>query len=512
MNSIPDNKKESSSGFGKTTDYKWLGIGLLVFFIIWFIPTPESMLDKSREIFGDINLDLLAIKAYNMKVIIALLATCTIFFATEAIPMPAVALFIGLVQLFFGITKPSGIVSTYAHDAVWFIAGSLAMGATMVKYGLDKRIGMAVIKMSGTKTRNIVFGILIGTAIPSAFISEASIAPMFIPIALSLYTITNRSIPVPRLGKLLMMSIAIGCMVGAPMSPTGGARNAIMIGFLSNLGPQYEIDFFQWMVMGVFYTVCLGILFAFILPILFKPEVDDLSGAVNVLKKDLKKHGKITPKQWLVAGIMVLMIFMWITDKSVVASIIGFPLGLGGVAMTGTVLFMILGLTSWADYEKNVSWGVIILYAGAISLGSVFKSTGAAKWLADSLIGILGNMGVESGLPLVIFIAIIGALLTNFMSAGATVAVIGPVVLEMAISSNTNPILVGVGLAIATSMAFWLVVGTPASAIVYSAGMLDSKDFIRMASFAWPSALIIMFLMIVFYWTGILGYDVLING
>ena len=111
----------------------------MIFFIIWILPTPESMLDKSKEIFGNLSPEIIALKAYNMKVIIALLATCTIFFATEAIPMPAVALFIGLVQLFFGITQPANIVSTYAHDAVWFIAGSLAMGATMVKYGLDKR-------------------------------------------------------------------------------------------------------------------------------------------------------------------------------------------------------------------------------------------------------------------------------------------------------------------------------------------------------------------------------------
>lgn len=506
-----EKKKPIEGGFSKTTDFKWLVVGLVVFFIIYFLPTPESMTSKAAEIFPDLDQDALSLKAYNMKVIIALLGACTVFFATEAIPMPAVALFIGLVQLFFGITKPSEIVSTYAHDAVWFIAGSLAMGATMVKYGLDKRIGMLVVKMSGTKTRNIVFGILVGTAIPSAFISEASIAPMFVPIALALFTITNNSTPAPKLGKLLMMSIAIGCMVGAPMSPTGGARNAIMIGFLSNMGPQFEVDFFQWMVMGVFYTVCLGLFFAFLLPMLYKPEVDDLSEAVNALKKDLDQHGKMTGQQWLVTAIMLLMIFMWITDKSVTAAILGFPLGLGGVAMTGSVLYMILGLTSWADYEKNVSWGVIILYAGAISLGAVFKTSGAAKWLADSLIGLLVQMGIDSGLPLVILIALIGALMTNLMSAGATVAVIGPVVLEMAVTSGTNPVLIGVALAISTSMAFWLVIGTPASSIVYSAGMLDAKDFIRMATFAWPAALLIMIAMISFYWTGILGYDIMVG-
>ena len=49
--------------------------------------------------------------------------------------MPAVALFIGLIQLFFGITDPKMIAITYAHDAVWFIAGSLALGATLLNMG-----------------------------------------------------------------------------------------------------------------------------------------------------------------------------------------------------------------------------------------------------------------------------------------------------------------------------------------------------------------------------------------
>ena len=499
--------EEQSGGFAKTTNFKWLAMGIAVFILLALMPTPESMLTKAKELFGgDLSPAAVAQKAYNMKIIIALLGACTVFFATEAIPMPAVALIIGLVQLFFGITEPSRVVQTYAHDAVWFIAGSLAIGSTLVKYGLDKRIGMLVVRLSGNKTRNIVLGLILGTAIPSAFINEASIAPMYVPIALALYTLTNKTIPAPNLGKLLMISIAVGCMVGAPMSPTGGARNAIMIGFLEDyVSPN--ISFFEWMRMGVFYTVIMSIVMAFLLPLLFKPEVKDLSGAVDKLKLDLEKHGKMTREQWLVGAIMILIIFMWITDKSVTASILGFPLGLGGVAIAGSVLYMLLGLTSWQDYEKNVSWGVIILYAGAISLGTVFKSSGAAKWLADILIAIMANFGVSSGLPLIIFVILIGALLTNLMSAGATVAVIGPVVLEMAQASDTNPILVGVGLAISTSLAYWLVIGTPASSIVYASGQIEAKDFIRMATFAWPVALVVMFAMVIFWWVGVLPYD-----
>ena len=500
----------NSGGFAKTTDFKWLGIGVLIFLLIGFVlPTPQSMIDKAVDIFPNLSdshqsfvgsSDVLAI---HIKLTMALLATCVVFFATEAVPMPAVALLIGLVQLFFGITSPSILAKTYAHDAVWFIAGSLALGATLVKYGLDKRVGMLVVNLAGTKTRSIVVGILLGTAIPTAFVGEHAVAAMYVPIALALYTLTNKSTPSPTLGTLLMVSIAVGCMIGGPMSPTGGARNALMIGFLGNMG--IDISFMGWLSMGFMYTIVMSIVMAFLLPFLFKPEVEDLSEAVGLLKKDLEKHGAMTSQQKLVAGIMALVVFLWITDKSLVKDLLGFSLGLGGIAISGAVLYMLFGLTSWKDYEDKVSWGVIVLYAGCISLGIVFKNTGASSWFADQIMNLVAPLGLDSGIGLVILMCVIGAVLTNLMSAGATVAVIGPVVLDMAISSGTNPLLVGVGLAISTSMAYWLVIGTPASSIVYASGQLQSKDFIRMATLGWPAALIALSLIIILWWTGPLG-------
>jgi anion transporter len=506
-----DNEQSNSGGFAKTTDFKWLGIGLALFALIAFImPMPDSMVLKAEELFkGQTGVDV-AMKATHIKIIIALLSTCVVFFATEAVPMPAVALLIGLVQLFFGITDSRNIVGTYAHDAVWFIAGSLALGATLVKYGLDKRVGMLVINLAGTKTRMIVIGILLGTAIPTAFVGEHAVAAMYVPIAMALYTLTNKSTPAPRLGTLLMVTIAVGCMIGGPMSPTGGARNALMIGFLADYG--IEVSFMQWISMGIFYTACMSVVMAFILPLLFKPEVSDLSEAVGLIKKDLEKHGAMTGKQKLVALIMLAVVVLWIVDKSVTRDILGFSLGLGGVAISGAVVYMLLGLTSWKDYEDKVSWGVIVLYAGCISLGSVFKATGASSWFADQIMNLVAPLGLDSGVGLVILVGVIGAILTNLMSAGATVAVIGPVVLDMAITANTNPILVGVGLAIATSMAYWLVIGTPASSIVYASGQLESKDFIRMATVGWPAALIVLAIMVAVYWVGILGINPLGSG
>ncbi|MFQ6605714.1 MAG: SLC13 family permease [Fidelibacterota bacterium] len=496
-------EQQNSGGFAKTTNYKWLAVGGFIFILLGFATPPlGSMVTKAAELFPNSSPELLAVKAKNIQIIIALLATCVVFFATEAIPMPAVALTIGLVQLLFGITEPSRIVATYAHDAVWFIAGSLAIGATLVKYGLDKRIGILVINIAGTKTRRIVFAMLLGTAIPTAFVGEHAIASMYVPIAIALYTLTDRNTPAPNLGRLLLITIAVGCMIGGPMSPTGGARNAIMIGFLANIG--IEVSFGKWLLMGSFYTVIMAAIMTVVLPLVFKPEVDQLDDAVQILKSDLEKHGGMTKKQWLVAGIMFIVVFLWIVDKSLTRDVLGFSLGLGGVAMLGAVTYMILGLTSWSDYEAKVSWGVIILYAGAISLGSVFKATGSASWLADVIVKMTEPLGMNSGLPLIILVIVIGASLTNLMSAGATVAVIGPVILDMAVSTGTNPLIVGVILAISTSMAFWLVIGTPASSIVYSSGKLTPGDFIRNAMISWPLAVIVAIIMVWFYWLNIL--------
>jgi len=155
------------------------------------------------------------------------------------------------------------------------------------------------------------FGILLGTAIPTAFVGEHAVAAMYVPIAMALYTLTNKSTPAPRLGTLLMITIAVGCMIGGPMSPTGGARNALMIGFLNNMG--IDISFMEWVTMGVAYTIIMSVVMAFLLPLLFKPEVDDLSEAVDFLKKDLEKHGAMTGKQKLVAAIMGLVVFLWMS-------------------------------------------------------------------------------------------------------------------------------------------------------------------------------------------------------
>ena len=59
---MSDSNNNNSGGFAKTTDFKWFGIGVLIFILIGLIlPTPDSMLAKAKDLFGadpsaDVNL------------------------------------------------------------------------------------------------------------------------------------------------------------------------------------------------------------------------------------------------------------------------------------------------------------------------------------------------------------------------------------------------------------------------------------------------------------------------
>ena len=64
------------------------------------------------------------------------------------------------------------------------------------------------------------------------------------------------------------------------------------------------------------------------------------------------------------------------------------------------------------------------------------------------------------------------------MSNGAAVAVLGPIVLNVATVAGESPIVLGFITAVSSAFAYLTVVGTPACTIVYAAGYLKTTDFL----------------------------------
>jgi sodium-dependent dicarboxylate transporter 2/3/5 len=142
----------------------------------------------------------------------------------------------------------------------------------------------------------------------------------------------------------------------------------------------------------------------------------------------------------------------------------------------------------------------VLLYAAAISLGVEMKVSGAALWVAEHFLALLAPLGADEGFGLWAAVSALTTIVTNTMSNGAAVAVLGPIVLKVAVAAQENPIIIGFITAISSAFAYLTVVGTPACTIVYASGYLKTTDFLSVGWKMVVISTIIMLLGATVYW------------
>jgi sodium-dependent dicarboxylate transporter 2/3/5 len=450
--------------------WKWLFIIGLIGTLIIVIPTPEGLSTEGKRV-------------------IAVLVMAAGAFVTDALPVPGVALLIPIALVLFQIDTPDDVASSMMSDSVLFIMGSLMIAAVLTKHGLDKRIASFILQRTGTSTLKVSFGIVSACAVLSSIMSDHMVAAVMLPVGIAIVE-SAREERSPSLGKLIMFSIAYGCAIGGMGTPSGGARNAIMIAYWRQLY-DVHIGYGQW-VIAAFPIVLINIpVTTFILTQVFKPEVRDLKFALTKINQEnISKKMSIHEKKTLI--IFFLIIILWIT--------VGNRFGLGMIALFGAVLFLIMGLVEWGDYQRGVAWGVVLLYSGAISLGIAMMKTGAALYLAEGFLQVLQEMGLYSEQSFAASSAFLTTLMTQAMSDGAAVAVIGPINLELAYLSGVSIIRVGLATASSAAFAYLLVIGTPPNAIVSSSGYVFPRDFLKAGIFQTTASFLILFFFITVIW------------
>jgi sodium-dependent dicarboxylate transporter 2/3/5 len=434
-------------------------------------------------------------------IVLVMSIVATILFITEPIPLPTVALLIIVAQVLLLDLDSTKVAKTLMTDSVLFIMGSLMLAVAVVKQQLDKRIAWYIVQMTGTKTISICFGITVVSGILASFVGEHTVAAMMLPVGITLITLTSDNPKkVRNLAAVLLFSICYGCSVAGIGTPSGGARNAIMVGywkefFYDPTSPEtraYLMDYWKWMTYA--YPLFLAQLpfVTLILFITFKPEYKDLSRGVAKLRTQILMQGPLRPSDWLSIVFFMLILSGWITVSS--------EWGMGTVAVLGAAAFLIAGLVRWEEINSGVNWGVVLLYAAAISLGVEMKVTGAAEWIAQTFLALLAPLGIDSGVGLWAAVSVLTTSVTNTMSNGAAVAVLGPIVLKVAVVAGENPIVVGFITAVSSAFAYLTVVGTPACTIVYASGYLKTTDFLKVG---WRMAIVSTVLLLIFaslYW------------
>ena len=451
------------------TRKKWLILAFLLSLSFFYFPSPDGLSSTGH------------------RTLIIVLVTL-ILIISDSIPLPAVAILILIMQVILGIASADEVASSFMSDAVFFIMGSLMLAVAIVSQGLDKRLALIVINLTGNKTWRISFGFIFISAILSSFIGEHTVGAMMLPVALALIRNTGLSTKkVKNLSTLLLFSIAYGCSIGSIGTPSGGGRNVIMIGYLAEFGMAH-ISYLDWM-KYTYPLLLLEIPFAaLILWYTFTPTQKIMDSSVRKLKVKVAKNGELTSDQILAILIFLITFLGWVFLSPYI--------GLGIVALCGVFLYLSFGLIDWQQINKNTNWAVILLFGAAISLGIQMKETGAALWVADQTLDYLQIVFKDLVVVRWFTSVVITGLLTNLLSNAATVAVLGPIVLDM----GGNPITIGLMTSIASAFSYLTVVASPTCMIIHSTGLINSSDYLKAGWKIFVISIILLLLVSKFYW------------
>ncbi len=143
--------------------------------------------------------------------------------------------------------------------------------------------------------------------------------------------------------------------------------------------------------------------------------------------------------------------------------------------LTGAVGMILTGVLSMDEAYQSVSWSTVFLMASLIPLGFAMEVTGTAAWLAEQVLGALGEV------PEIFFqiaLAVLATIFTLVMSnVGATVLLV-PIAINIALVTGGNPAVYALIVGLATSNAFILPTH-PVNALIMGPGGYRVKDFIR---------------------------------
>jgi len=443
--------------------------------------------------------------AQMAKLTVCILFLAAFLWGTEALPLGATDILVGVMLYLFAILPINDISKAYMTDAVFFIFGILAVAVGVAKTGLDKRIGLILLsRIKSAKAFAFVF--LPMLALSAGFLSEHALVALLIPVLMGVYKVTCKMYGIKKdraLAIFLILGVCFAANHGGPGSPAAGGRNAIMVGYLADYG--MPITFLEWMKTGIPFVPVMSWVIGLYMYLRLKPKflVKDVNPG-KVVRDEVKNMPQFRGREMAMAVILVLLVVAWV--------LIGEHAGLGGPTLYAVMAMFLFRIINWEDVQSGVAFDVVGLYAAACAMGVALKFTGGALWLASTFVSVLPDF-LTKGDGLIIGISLLTGTMTNFMSDGATVAALGPIVLPMATLANVSVWKVGLITSFSASFANFLVVGTPNNAICFGMAkdpetgerLLDVMDFVK-----YGLPVTILAWLVLWFWA-VLGYWKLIS-
>jgi sodium-dependent dicarboxylate transporter 2/3/5 len=424
-----------------------------------------------------------------------------LWWVTEAMPLAATSLLPAVLLPLFGVASTKVAAGAYMDRFIMLMMAGFMAALAIERAGLHRRLALLALLAIGTTPRRLVLGVLLVTALASAWIANTAATLIMLPIALALAARleADGTLPSPASARAftasLCLAIAYGASIGGTMTPIGTPTNLIYLGAVQkDFGGAPS--FLEWML----FAVPISALMLAVTGLWFMRRLPRAQGggagpraARRVLRDELAALGRMRGAERRVAWIFGLMVLLWVTrdiDTGGGEHVGWAPLlGLDALVDDATVAVGgTIALFAWRappreggapllDWEtaRRIPWEVVLLFGGGLALAKGFDLSGLSARLGEA-------MSAAGALPPLLAIAataLVVTFLTEVTSNTAITTLLMPILAPVAAASGAGPEVLMLPAALAANCAFMLPVATPPNAIVYGMGRVTMPEMAR---------------------------------
>lgn len=423
------------------------GILLATAFLYWVIVTrtpPEGLSTEALR----------AIGAFSV---------CLILWVTSVLPLMVTSVLALVLLPASGVLPAAKVYALFGNEAVFFILSVFILAACLMRSGLSTRLALATLHRFGHSPRTLLLSVYLLNAFMSFFMSEHAVAAMNFPIIMEIVAVLSLPKGRSNYAKALLLSMAWGTTIGGVATLLGGARAPLALGMAREVSGQ-GFTFLQWALANLPIVGILLVVGYVVIVVFFPIEIQSIRQADELIAEKQLALGRMNSNEKALSWVMAATLAGWVIG--------GEEFGLATVALAAVVALFILDLVRWQDVEPHVSWGILLMYGGAIVLGTAVNQSGAATWMSKQTIGRWATEPTGA----ILLISALSIFLTELMSNSAVVALLMPVTLGMCDTLDIEPRVMALIVAVPAGLGFTLPIGTPSNAIAYSSGHLSVRD------------------------------------
>lgn len=408
---------------------------------------------------------------------IALMIVVVICWITEVIPIAIASILFVFLQHIIGIMPLGPATQNFATPTVIFVLSSFFLAFALAESGLSRRISMKLTVLSDGSPKKAIFYLMAATALLSTVISDVPATAAFFPIGLALIEKNNCEFGKSNFAKAMLIGIPFAALIGGVATPAGSSLNVLSLSLLKTAS-NIDVGFTQWAAIGIPVVIITLPITWWLLTKTFPLEIKKLVG-IEDISKEYETMGGITKKEIKFIVIFVLLLITWFTE-----SIHKVPLPVS--TTIGAAIFFLPGidLLTWNGTKNKIGWDTILLIGAANSLGTTLWKTGAAPWLAES---VLGGLTGSSALTVISVVVVFTVLIHLLVPVNpAIVSILVPTLAALAVTAGLNPAFLVVPMGFTVSAAFLLPLD-PVPLITYQAGYYKMSDFFKAG---WPVCIV----------------------